>query len=243
MLEGARNIYWRLTVRENVQFFAALAGTAHGDQSHLIADLLQRFNLEEKVDTPVRELSRGQKQKVSLACTLARGAHVLFLDEPTLGLDVESSLELRSVLRNLVDSDGITVVLSSHDMDVIEDLCDRVIIMRDGTIVANETVSELLDVFNAQTYTISTDEQIPDETRQILRSTFSASDFSSDEEFTVRITNDEFYALVDTLREADLTVTEFSSTDPNLEDVFINLINKGTEDRTATEASQQEGSS
>ncbi len=208
MLEGARNVYWRLTVRENLEFFAALSGQRPADTRERHDQLLDQFGLADKADTAVRELSRGMKQKVSLACTLARDVDVVFLDEPTLGLDVESSLELRAELRSLADETGTTVLLSSHDMDVIEDICDRVIIMNDGHVVADDSLDNLLDLFNTQAYAVQVAGEIPSETRQQLERRFDATDFERQadrERFVVSVTGDEFYELADCLRENDLT--------------------------------------
>lgn len=226
MLEGARNIYWRLTVRENLQFFAALAGQHPSAVRERHDELLEQFGLSEKADTPVRELSQGMKQKVSLACTLTRDADVVFLDEPTLGLDVESSLELRAELRRLVDDDGLTVVLSSHDMDVIEDICDRVIIMNEGRIVADDTVENLLDLFRTQTYEVRLDGHLSKTIRHSLQTEFGAADFECRdkyEQFYAQIISDEFYALSDTLREAGVTVASIKTVEPDLEDVFLQI--------------------
>lgn len=155
MLEGARNVYWRLTPRENLAFFTGIAGDRPSTVADRHEELLERLDLAEKADETVKDLSRGMKQKVSLATTLARDVDVAFLDEPTLGLDVESSLELRRELATLADEEGLAVVLSSHDMDVIQDLCDRVIILSDGEIIADDDVEALLDVFRTQTYEVA----------------------------------------------------------------------------------------
>jgi len=144
MLEGARNDYWRLTVRENLRYFATISGVDPDSVTARHDRLLDRLGLAGKADTPVRELSRGMKQKVSLASVLAGGAELVFLDEPTLGLDVGSSRTLREELRRLADEEDLTIVLSSHDMDVIEAVCDRVIVMAGGRIVADDTVSALV---------------------------------------------------------------------------------------------------
>ena len=226
MLEGARNVYWRLTVRENLRFFAALAGQYPSAVRKRHDELLDQFGLSEKADTPVRELSQGMKQKVSLACTLTRNVDVVFLDEPTLGLDVESSLELRAELRRLVDDDGMTVVLSSHDMDVIEDICDRVIIMNEGRIVADNTVENLLDLFRTQTYEVRLDGYLPETIRRHLQAEFGAADFERRDEcerFHAQILGDEFYALSDTLREAGAMITSIEAVEPDLEDVFLHI--------------------
>jgi ABC-2 type transport system ATP-binding protein len=225
MLEGARNVYWRLTVRENLRFFAALAGQQPSTVRDRHDELLEQFNLSDKADTSVRELSRGMKQKVSLACTLARDADIVFLDEPTLGLDVESSLELRAELRRLV-GDGITIVLSSHDMDVIEDVCDRTIIMNGGSIVADDTVENLLSLFHTQTYEVILDRHTSDGMRDHLRNEFDATDFEhrgESELFHAQVTGDEFYALSDVLREAGVTVSSIETIEPDLEEVFLHI--------------------
>ena len=119
MLEGARNVYWRLTVRENLEFFASLAGHDPGSLRDRHEELLEQLGLADKADATVNDLSRGMKGKVSLAAALARDAPVAFLDEPTLGLDVESSIELRRELRRLAEQESMTIVLSSHDMAVV----------------------------------------------------------------------------------------------------------------------------
>jgi ABC-2 type transport system ATP-binding protein len=226
MLEGARNVYWRLTVRENLRFFAALAGKQPSAVRERHDDLLDQFDVAEKADVPVRELSRGMKQKVSLACTLARDADVVFLDEPTLGLDVESSLELRAELASLVEETGTTVLLSSHDMNVIEDVCDRLVIMNDGRVVADDTVENLLDLFRTQTYEVHVEEEIPETTRRSLGRSFGVDRFETQadrERFVAAVTGDGFYDLVDVLRNDGLTVASMNAVQPDLEEVFLRI--------------------
>ncbi|MEF8831101.1 MAG: ABC transporter ATP-binding protein [Halobacteriales archaeon] len=226
MLEGARNTYWRLTVRENLQFFAALSGQRPSTVRERHDELLERFDLAGKADTAVRELSRGMQQKVSLASTLAREAEVAFLDEPTLGLDVESSLELRRELRRLVEDEGLTVVVSSHDMDVIEHVCDRVVIMSEGEVIADDRVEELLDLFHTQTYEVTVESGLSPGVRDHLGAEYGAEAFeavSDRERFAVSVTGNEFYALIEDMRAAGLTVHEFDAVEPDLEDVFLDL--------------------
>ncbi|WP_233274650.1 ABC transporter ATP-binding protein [Haladaptatus cibarius] len=239
MLEGARNVYWRLTVRENMRFFAALAGHSPKEQQERREELLEQFGLTEKADTTVLELSRGQKQKVLLACTLARDASVIFLDEPTLGLDVESSLELRKELRNLVTDSGTTILLSSHDMDVIEEVCDRVVIMNDGRVIADDTVENLLGVFDAQLYEVEIDDPLDADVRETLRTKFDAKNFEERADhyrFEAQVVGNEFYSLVETLRSAGLSVQSFDSQEPNLEEVFLRITSEERQEASAIEA-------
>jgi len=235
MLEGARNVYWRLTVRENLQFFAALAGQRSDEAREQQARLLGQFGLEDKADDPVNELSRGQKQKVSLACTLARGTDLVFLDEPTLGLDVEASLSLRRELRRLATEESVTIVLSSHDMDVVEAVCDRVVILSEGRVIADEAVSDLVDLFETQSYRIEVDGAVTEDIRAVLTERYEATDWTEQHDrtsFDVTIAEGEsLYDTLDVLRAADVSLADINSQDPDLEDVFLELTSPG-EDST-----------
>jgi ABC-2 type transport system ATP-binding protein len=233
MLEGARNDYWRLTVRENLRYFATIGGV-HPDA---VADrhdrLLDQLELADKADVPVRKLSRGMKQKVSLASVLAGGADVVFLDEPTLGLDVESSLTLRRELRRIVDERALTVVLSSHDMDVIEDVCDRAVIVSDGRVVADDTVANLLRGSGTQGYRI-TSPDLDDEVVARLGERFEVTDVTRPSDTRagtrrVEVTTDSdgFYALVDVLRGHDVRLDAVNTVSHDLERVFVELTGGG----------------
>ncbi len=225
MLEGARNVYWRLTVRENLRYFARLAGRpADPDR---IEELIDDVGLSEKAETTVNELSRGMKQKASLACTLARETPIAFLDEPTLGLDVESSRELRRELRRMAGEER-TIVVSSHDMDVIEDVCDRVIVMNEGRIVADDTVENLIDAFRTQAYRVTVEGDLAEETRRTLEERFGAGSWSRSGDRlsfeATRVTGEAFFDLVDTLRAADCRFVSIDSLEADLEEAFLHVV-------------------
>lgn len=228
-LEGARNTYWRLTAMENLEFFAALGGLDPASRRGRHTELLRQFGIERKADTVVRELSRGQKQKVALACTLARDAEVLFLDEPTLGLDIESSLELQRELQRLVDNEDTTILLTSHDMDVIENVCGRVIVLNNGKIVADDTVDHLMGIFERQEYLIRVTDDLPDPLIETLQNQFDTNGFERRSDviaFRSRLTSDEFYDLVESLRTNGVTLQSIESIDADLERVFLKLTDK-----------------
>ncbi len=228
MLEGARNDYWRLTVRENLRYFATISGVDPDSVAGRHDRLLDQLDLADKADEPVRKLSRGMKQKVSLASVLATESDVVFLDEPTLGLDVESSLTLRRELRRIVEARDLTVVLSSHDMDVIEDVCDRVIIMSEGRVVADDTVSNLLRRSGTGTYRVTSpdlDEGVID----ALEARFDVTGVERRDGRThvqVRVDSDGFYRLVDTLRENRVTIESVTTLARDLESVFVELTDR-----------------
>ena len=228
MLEGARNDYWRLTVRENLRYFATIAGVDPDSVRARHDRLLDRLELTEKADTPVRELSRGMKQKVSLASVLAGGASLVFLDEPTLGLDVESSRTLRRELRRLAREEGLTIVLSSHDMAVIEDVCDRVVMMAGGRIVADDTVGALLAGTERDTLRIASadiDEPVIATLRERfdVRAVDAGPDANDPTSVEVAAAGEALYDLMDALREAGVTVEDIETVRPELEDVFVDL--------------------
>ncbi|WP_394345751.1 ABC transporter ATP-binding protein [Halorientalis pallida] len=225
MLEGARNDYWRLTVRENLRYFATIGGVAPDSVADRHDRLLDQFDLAAKADEPVRNLSRGMKQKVSLASVLASDADVVFLDEPTLGLDVESSLTLRRELRRIVEERGLTAVISSHDMDVIEAVCDRVIIMNDGRIVADDTVTNLRQGFETSAFRL-TSPDLDADTLSAVRQRFDVTDATAREGTTtveVATDSDGFYDLTALLRERDVTLASVATVEPDLEEVFVEL--------------------
>lgn len=225
MLEGARNDYWRLTVRENLQYFASIGGEDPEAVAERHETLLDQFDLAEKADEPVRGLSRGMKQKASLASVLAGDVSLVFLDEPTLGLDIESALTLRKELGRLVEERDLTVVLSSHDMAVIEDVCDRVIIMDDGNVVADDTVEDLLGMFETQGYRVTV-RDIGDETTARVRGAFESVEvdrFDDRTRYEVSTDSDGFYRLVHLLEDGDARVETVETITPDLEEVFLNV--------------------
>lgn len=230
MLEGARNVYWRLTVEENLAFFARLAGVEPSEKRDRHEVLLDRLELSGHEETPVNKLSRGMKQKVALAATLARDTPVMFLDEPTLGLDVESSLELRRELGRLVNDEDQTVVLSSHDMDVIEDLCDRVIVLQGGEMIVDDTVEQLVGLFDTQTYRISLETTVSENVRREIEQGFDVRNWDrigERDRFTIDVaTTDAFYKLVDILEKDAYPVAQVEAAERDLERAFLTLLER-----------------
>ncbi|TKX69095.1 ABC transporter ATP-binding protein [Halorubrum sp. SP9] len=223
MLEGARNDYWRLTVRENLRYFATIGGVDPDSVAARHDRLLDRLDLADKADTPVRDLSRGMKQKVSLASVLAGGAELVFLDEPTLGLDVESARTLRAELRRLAAEEGLTIVVSSHDMTTIEAVCDRVVMLSNGRIVADDTVEALLGAAASDAVRVASPD-LDAETVDGLRERFEIVGVDREATppaVTVAAGGDRLYELTDALRAAGVTVSDIRTVQPDLEDVFL----------------------
>jgi len=225
MLEGARNDYWRLTVRENLRYFAAVSGVAPAAVADRHDRLLDQLGLAGEADTPVRDLSRGMKQKVSLASVLATDADVVFLDEPTLGLDVESSLTLRRELRRIVAERDLTVVLSSHEVEVLEDVCDRVVVLNDGRVVADDSVAGLRRRLGPRGVRV-TSTDLDEPTLDALRERFDVTDVrrrAGPTRVEVAVSGDALYDLFDALRARGVTVDAVATAEPDLGDVLLDL--------------------
>lgn len=227
VLEGNRNIYWRLTPRENLEFFAGLQGIPTRHARREISHLLDRFGLERKVNTPARQLSRGMQQKLALACALIRGTELLILDEPTLGLDVKTSHELRSSLREAGSYGGRTILLSSHDMQVVQSLCDRVVIVHQGRVVADERVPRLLELFRPRAYHVELEGGLSEEQQEQLGREFQGARCQSQGDH-VRVEVDardsaRLYDLMRLLHCFDVVVRSIDRREPSLEEVFLSI--------------------
>ena len=238
VLEGARNIYWRLTVRENLDFFARLGGLSPNERADYHDRLLAQLDLDARADTVVNELSRGMKQKVSLAAMLAREPDLLFLDEPTLGLDIESSLSLRREIRRLVDTEDMTVVVSSHDMDVIEQLCDRVIILNDGEIAVDDSITNLRELFQSRDLELTIGGSVPDGFRASLESEHDVESWSTRDDRTrisLRVRDgEEIQRVVSRVLETGLRIVDVQTTRTDMEEIYLD-VTRGDDERRRDE--------
>jgi len=231
MLEGTRNIYWKLTVRENLRFFAGLKGHRPNDLKSEHEELLEKLDLTDRADTPVNNLSRGMKQKVSLASTLASDVDVVLMDEPTLGLDIETSIELRSELRRLAEDQSVTVILSSHNMDVIQEVCDSVIILQDGSVMTHEPVNSLLDVFDRKEVEVIVNGPLDPACCTELEEKAAATVKSDGQAVSISFILNDFATLESVsriLRRYDQELRDINTSSPNLEEAFLKITNGNT---------------
>ncbi len=142
VLGGERGLYNRINARENLRYFADLYGIPPDERDRRIVEVLERVDLTWAADRRVEEYSRGMKQKLHIARGILHRPEILFLDEPTIGLDPKSARETRKLVRSLV-VDGVTIFLTTHYMFEAEELCPRVAVLSKGKIVANDTMAGL----------------------------------------------------------------------------------------------------
>lgn len=223
---GERTLYWKLSVFDNLRYFAALYGLYGRYAKKRIEEMIEIMDLVEKRDERVERLSTGMRQKVALARSLLHDPDLLLLDEPTLGLDPQFSRVIRRFIKDdLQKRLKKTILLTTHYMEEADELCDRIGFMSRGKVVACATPEELK-------------ERIPHE-RLLEVKVFGLPDVNSIRKIsgvddvltitdntrtTLRIqTNDPDLILTDVIEHLrlDHKIIGFGITTPTLEDVFI----------------------
>lgn len=136
-------LWWDLPVIESFDLLRDIYGVSAADYAPIRDELVSTLNLQSLLDTPVRQLSLGQRMRCDLAAALIHAPRLLFLDEPTIGLDAVSKLAVRDFVKKLNRQRGVTVILTTHDMDDIEALCTRVIVIGGGRILSDGTLDDM----------------------------------------------------------------------------------------------------
>lgn len=137
------NFPWSLSVKENLRHYAMLYGMHGSGLAGAVERVIDSFELGEYADMKFEDLSTGLKQRLSLAKAMLNDPRLLFLDEPTTGLDPEMSMKTRQLVRRIHEEDKIAVIMSTHYMPEAEMLCDRIAFLRKGEIVALDTPQNL----------------------------------------------------------------------------------------------------
>ena len=136
-----------LTVKENLEFFANIY---NNNDSNTINEIVDIFNLNEVLNQRAKTLSGGYKRRLSIAIALISKPKILFLDEPTLGLDVFARRELWNIIKKL--QKNITIILTSHYLEEIENLCDRVAVLSNGKLLKTGTIEEIKQITHTQNF-------------------------------------------------------------------------------------------
>lgn len=213
MVDGAR-FYPFLTGRANLEVIAKAGGIYSQKQ---INALLDKLGMSDRADRLMKDYSTGMKQRIGIAATLLGNPDLIILDEPTNGLDPKGIREIRQFIRDLVDKHGKTVFLSSHLLNEVEQICDRVAIINHGEIVQQGTVSDLLA--GQVALRIETDK--PEKACQLLSSHWKAEPDEQPDWLQVQANRDETPHILRNLMNGDVSVFQVVTQRRTLEDYFL----------------------
>ncbi len=150
LLMGQKNaLWWDLPARESLELNRAIYEIPREDFDRSVAELTEMLDVREQMDVMVRELSLGQRMKMELIAALLHRPKVLFLDEPTIGLDVVSQKTVREFLKRHNAANRTTILLTSHYMQDIEELCERVILIDHGRVISDGPLARIVERFSA----------------------------------------------------------------------------------------------
>ncbi len=230
VLEGGRNVYWSLSAWQNLLYFGRLKGLS-GDEIRLRAErLLRDLGLWNVRHASVGGFSRGMQQKVAIASALITDPRILLLDEPTIGLDVEAARTVKDWIVGLAMEQRKTVVLTTHQLNLAQELCDRIAIMRAGRIVADLPVHELLRRFRQDRYRVVLDTHSELPGVELPQGAALAYEDGTTVISAPKLDSRGLYSLLERLKVAGLPLRSVSPVEPDLEEVFMDLVRGGDAD-------------
>ena len=239
-------IYNRLTARENLWFFGSLFNIPKDTLNKRIDDLLELVQLTKFKDAQVGTFSTGMRQRMNVVRALLNMPQVLFLDEPTLGLDPQSSVEIREFVRKLNQESGTTVIITTHMMLDADLLCDRIAIVDHGKIIALDTSTNLKKIISgADTMIIKLEiaNLTPDMTASIktLGCVDAATQETSTQLHVIVHGEEAFDSIIDTVRKNNGKITSMANLQPSLEDVFLHITGHEVRDSADQKIKQAHG--
>ncbi len=224
--EGA-NVYPDLTVWQNLMLMAELYGLSRGEAKARVRELLDFVGLLERKDEKARRLSKGLRQRLLICTALVHRPSLIFLDEPTVGLDVKSARQVRNLLRRLNTEEGVTVFLTTHNMWEAEELCQRVAIINRGRLVAVSKPEDLKRSFGRfRVVEVYFDKPVKTEE---LSTTLGckASPMGNGCRVYVEDVDEAIFQILSFSRRRGLKIVSLSVSRPNLEEVFLRIVGGG----------------
>lgn len=220
------NAYVDLSSRQNISLIADLYGVPKKEAENRADELLKEFGLYDRRDDKVKGFSKGMKQRLILAMALINDPQLLFLDEPTSGLDVQSSILIRQMLLKLHEK-GKTILLTTHNLEEANKLCERIAIINKGKIAAIDTPENLKKMIKKlNTIEVTFDGPV---NIQELSQLLEIQDISKKgEKYSLNTDNinNLILALTEYTKSKNIKINSLNTLDPSLEEVFIELIGR-----------------
>ncbi len=213
----------RLTGRENLDFHARMYGIKRGERERRVAELLKLVELEEKADIVVDKYSGGMNRRLELARGFIHHPKVLFLDEPTLGLDTQTRRRTWDYIKELNEREGVTIVLTTHYMEEADYLCDRVGIIDRGKIIVLDSPRKLVDLIGLDLVTL---ELNTPNAAAIFENLDFVTDVQAHNGFvTLKMERADLRipTIMEHARESGLEIKSVNMRKPSLEDVFLHF--------------------
>ena len=221
VLPETSNAYIDLSAWQNLMLMAKLYGLAKKERQNRAEDLLKRFGLYEKKDVAVKGFSKGMKQRLQICMALISEPQVLILDEPTSGLDVQSSRLIRSIIADL-NAQGVTFLLTTHNMEEANQLCSRIAIINRGKIVAIDRPEVLKKrIESLHSVEVSFNRDVAQSDLSGLQGVDSVERMGDKFRLYAREPAEVIYNLVDYARSEKVEIVSLATISPTLEDVFV----------------------
>ncbi len=216
------NFPWSLSIKENLRHYSMLYGMHGTDLSAAVERVIDAFELGEYEDTKFEDLSTGLKQRLSLAKAMLNEPKLLFLDEPTTGLDPEIAMKTRQLVRRIHEEENIAVIMSTHYMPEAEMLCDKIAFLRKGEVVALDTPQNLKNQLRLGERVIVI-YQGPVDLKDLEKvpGVMSLKGIPGEAEIVIDRSADSLDRIIKAFSRA--RILDVSIKEPDLEDVFIEL--------------------
>lgn len=230
LLEGNRNLWWKLTVNENIKFISNMLWQNYDSIKEIADYYLRQLNLYTKKDSLVSDLSRGMQQKLNIILAILSPSKLVLMDEPTLGMDVESRQEAIGFIKEAIAKyNNKAFVVTSHDLDFIGKIANKVMIMKNGKIVANAPMDQLAPMFVYGDYCmkIESNQNFLEQLTK-LRQRFNLNRIKQEAniiEFDFFMKSGiVFYELVEELKQLGVKVISFGQQTPDFEEMFLHIV-------------------
>lgn len=223
VLEGNRNLYWYLSGYENILYFCSLRKLKIKSVQNEIEFYLKEFELYDAKDKCVGEYSRGMQQKLSIIIALLGNPQVLFLDEPTLGLDVQTKKKVLGILKKLARQKNVTIIITSHQLDIIDLLVDKLLVLKNGKIFYEGDPYLFKEMYSENRYTISV-------IAENIDRYFEKYEYTKEDKrvnlYLKNMNKDSIFQVISELYDRGYEIIEMKKDTADLEEIMLRFLEK-----------------